>query len=216
MKPQHSTHEEEKKRGIAAINLELSHLLTSEAPTVSCRRSHSWKRFLAILNPLRRLLDIPVRAHRIHMGTGPQEEHPGWNIVDEVELVAHGECRYLVELVSRQPVTVSLASRVPVGLVVLDDDEYESRENDQSWSGSCSATSRDLGDRDTNNPVTFNAARTGPYDVIVTNRGDRCARVVVRITAAPAGRVVPKGPLTETSGAGSVPPRGARATWSHG
>jgi hypothetical protein len=149
------------------------------------------------LGPLRWVLDLLVGAPRIRLGISPPEEHPGWNIEDQVDLTRHAEGRYLVEFVCGQIVTIALASRCPVGLAVLDDDEYESRKSDQPWPTSCNTTSGSIWDGGTNR-VSFRAARTGVYDVIVTNLGNQHARVLVRITAVPGAQVVRKGLGAET------------------
>jgi len=162
------------------------------------------------LHPLRRVLDMLVGAPRIRLGISPPEEHPGWNIEDQVDLAPHGEGRYLVEFVRGQIVTIALASGHPVGLAVLDDDDDECRKNDQPWPTPWNAISGSIWDRGMHR-ASFCATRTGVYDVILTNLGDQLARVLVRITAVPVTQEASKGSAPETGGTVTLPSRDARA-----
>jgi hypothetical protein len=214
MKGQQSTRHVGRDQYTAPRNRGFSDSFATETLIVRGRHwtvgPHPRKLFRAILDPLRCVLDRLIGARRIRLGISPSQEHPGWNIEDQVDLEPHGEGRYLVDFVCGQVVTIALASRHPVGLAVLDDDEYESRKNDQLWPSYCRPTSGNLWDRGTNR-VSFLTARTGLYDIIVINLGDQHARVLVRITAVPVLQVVSKGSGAKTGGTVTLPSRDARA-----
>src|SRR5215470_2818672 len=124
-----------------------------------------------------RLVGVPC----IQLGLSPREEHAGWNFVDQVDLEPKGECRYVVDFVREQAVSISAAGSHPVALIVIDEDEYENRQGSRASSKATSNGSCDIGPC----RVTFRAARTGAYDVIVTNLADKRARVLVRVIATP-------------------------------
>lgn len=114
----------------------------------------------------------------------PCEEHPGWNITDQITLPPYGECRYVIELVSDQAASIGLASIGPVEVLICDDDDYDCLEDCKSCLEACCVVAETMSER-TPHEIMFRAASTGVYDVIVRNPTDECAAVVIRIFAGP-------------------------------
>lgn len=109
----------------------------------------------------------------------------GWDICDEIELPPRGECRYVVELVRGQTLSVEVASAYPIEISVLNDDTYESSE------GACQPDADadrrifgSAGERESVTLVTL-VPETGVYDVVVGNPEDWLIFAAVRIIAPP-------------------------------
>src|SRR5688572_19334178 len=108
---------------------------------------------------------------QIDTGCAGADDHPGWNISDEIDLPPRGECRYLIELVCSQTASIYVASTHPVAISVCDDDDYESwveevirqATDSEVLSAACDGSSE---------AIRFRALRTTAYDLIVSNPGD--------------------------------------------
>jgi hypothetical protein len=133
---------------------------------------------------VRSTIECPAEpVQLLAVSTPTADDHPGWNISDDIELPAHGECRYVVELVRGQTVTIEAAGAYPIEISVWDDDTYERLE------GACHPdVDRDL-------PrgmgvgsivsLAFPVPETGVYDVVVKNPEDWLTDAAVRIVAPP-------------------------------
>jgi hypothetical protein len=170
-----------------------------------------WKPPLQLLDSLRGIIDRLIRIPRIHLRVSSREDHPGWNIVDQIELQPHSECRYLVEVVRGQAVFIGLTSGRPVDLMVCDDDEYESLGENKSWPEPSYIGGAALCDRTTDR-FTFHAARTGLHDVVVSNPNGQSIDVVVRITAPAVFVLAKRRPVRETRGFDGLSLGDGRAT----
>src|SRR5262245_35319813 len=96
MKGRRSTRQVGCERYAHPANQRFSDSFATETPIVrGCHSTagplHAWRLLRAILDPLRRVLDMLVGAPRIRLGISPPEEHPGWNIEDQVDLTPHAE-----------------------------------------------------------------------------------------------------------------------------
>ena len=90
---------------------------------------------LAILGSIWRALGFKAGIHRAHLELYEADDHPGWNISDEIDLPPRGECRYLVELVSDQTASVHFTGTHPVAIAICDDDDYDSAHDGESGVG---------------------------------------------------------------------------------
>ena len=77
----------------------------------------------AVLGAIGGLIGSP----QVPVGFSSEDEHPGWNLSDKIDLPPHGECRYLVEFVSGQTASIEVASTHAVTIAVCDDDDYDFR-----------------------------------------------------------------------------------------
>jgi hypothetical protein len=105
-----------------------------------------------------------------------EDDHPGWNISDEINLLPSAECRYVIELVTGQTVSIGVASTHPVAIAICDDDLYDSPQEKVSWLEPDSSSYN----------FRFRARRTTAYDFMLNNRGEQATHVLVSITAPPA------------------------------
>jgi hypothetical protein len=117
------------------------------------------------------------------VSTQTADDHQGWNISDDIELPAHGECRYVVELVRGQTVTIEVASPYPIEICVWDDDAYERSEGSSQPDGDGDLP-RAMGVGSTMS-LAFPVPETAVYDVIVKNPEDWLTDAAVRIIAPP-------------------------------
>lgn len=129
-------------------------------------------------------IKCPVEPVQLLAASTPTAyDSPGWNISDDIELPARGECRYVVELVRGQTVSVEVASAYPIEISVCDDDTYERSEGACQPGGDCDLL-RGLGVGSLIS-VAFPVPETGVYDVVVKNREDWLIDAAVRIIAPP-------------------------------
>ncbi|MGH9630383.1 MAG: hypothetical protein ACRD7E_18880, partial [Bryobacteraceae bacterium] len=151
---------------------------------------------VAILDSILGAMGLLIGIPQVRVGVSTADDHPGWNISDDFDLPARGECRYLIELVSSQTASIYVASTHPVAISVCDDDEYDSwaegvfrlAPDSEVVSAVCNGLLE---------AIRFRALRTGAYDLIVNNPGGQSTHVAICITAPPA-RQAAKGPGRKT------------------
>jgi hypothetical protein len=119
----------------------------------------------------------------LHDRMPPTDGDPGWDISDEIELPPRGECRYVVELVRGQTLSVEVGSAYPIGISVWDDDTYE-RSEGECQPGAAGRIFRSAGEGESV-ALAVLVPETGVYNVVVVNPWDWLTFAGVRIIAPP-------------------------------
>jgi hypothetical protein len=160
--------------------------MREDSSTVAGSGRRAWRSPLVLLDSIRKAIGSRIGTHQVRVGPpATNSDYPGWNISDEIALPADGECRYVIELACGQMAFAEVASAHPVVISVWDDEEYDRSQAEEYGCDTSSAVRRVVCEGSTG-PLEFPTARTGPYDIVVSNAGDQLAQVAIRITAAPA------------------------------
>lgn len=167
---------------------ELRHLVSDSTSAISkrtlCTPSLLRTPRLMILHSIWTAIRLRTRIPQSRSRAREPNNHPGWNISDEIDLSPRGECRYLVELVRGQSASIAVASTHPVTIAVCDDDDFDSWEDGEScFASDCKVISRVCDGF--SDDIGFCARRTGAYDLIFYNPGDQLTHLAICITAPP-------------------------------
>jgi hypothetical protein len=182
------------KRFLRASDTRKSRFPASDSTTTLAERPPR-RPPLTILDAIWGAVGVLVGIPQVRLGFAAEDDHPGWNISDEIDLSPRGECRYLIELVCGQKASVRVAVTHPVMIAVCDDDDYDSWQKRESWLAShCEIVS--VACDGSSDVIEFRALRTGPYDLIFSNTGDQSTHATICIAAPPA-RQSAKGPGRE-------------------
>jgi hypothetical protein len=128
--------------------------------------------------------ELEISIPEIRLGFSLEDNHQGWDIADDLNLPAAGECRYIFELWSGQSVSIDLDGRGALEVLVCADDDYDVFEESGClpcshwWIVGSLQKGRSCA-------VRFRAPRTTAFDVIVTNRAEEPTRATLHINAAP-------------------------------
>ena len=172
-----------------------SPLPISDSTTMSADRPPR-KHRQTILDAIWRAVDLLIGIPQVRLGYSGVDEHPGWNISDEIDLPPRGECRYVVELACGQTASVRVAGIHPIAIKVCDDDDYDFCQDGDSPPISDSGVVTAMRD-EPSVAFAFPAPRSGVYDLILSNPSGQSTHVAICITAPPA-RQAAKGPRLET------------------
>ena len=188
-------------------------VITRSSPEGADTQLHAPRSHPILIDHARRLLQSlawAIRLLEMRFGCSLAEDHPGWTITDQLNLPAHGECRYVLELLCGQSVAVELDAASSLEVLVCEDDDYDFWEESGCLPDSHWWITGPM-DEEMRQEFEFRAPRTTAVDVVVTNNGDRATRAKLRIHAAPC---VPMAHYSNQKRAGTM--RSGKRTGSAG